>query len=888
MENYAKKLAVEHKISKNSKTKTFPIYKLIKDFDYIGKTYDILNESIGKNVPIPPSGEWILDNYYLIEEQVNTLKKDLSISKYKKLPSIEGTSRIYIIAKEIIKYTDANITEDTIEKFITAYQTKKSISIEELWLLPTMIKISIIEYIKELCEKILTSQLQKFKVESLIERLVKNKPINEQKFKKYKNIIINAEATSYVEYLLYCLKKYGKEGQQYIQILEEEIKKVGTTVSDVVKVEHFDLALKRVSMSNSITSMRHISRLNYNDIFERINAIETILNKDEIYQKLDFDTKNMYRAEIKKLAKRSKTSEVYVANKLIENVENEEHIGHLLLGKRKKEFEKILGIKKIKKEQTILVKTIEYIIAIYIPTILFSILLAKQYFVFALIPISEIFVYLTNKILLKKTKPKILPRLDEIPKEINTFVIVPTLLTSKERVIELIQNIERYYLGNKENNLYFALLGDASETESETMPYDKEIEKTGVEEVDKLNKKYGKEIFFFLYRKRIYNEKQEKWLGYERKRGMIVEFNNLLLKHKQGTFAVNTIGKEVLEKKIKYVITLDADTELIIDSAKKLIGIMEHPLNKPVIKDGIVVEGYGIIQPKVGISINSSTRSLFSKIYAGCGGIDIYSTAESNIYQDIFGEAIFTGKGIYNVEVFQNLLENEIPENTVLSHDLLEGSFLRTGLAENIEVIDGFPSRVNSYMARLQRWTRGDWQIIRWLFKKPLNSLSKYKIFDNLRRSLIDVFLLSLFFCGFYLLPIFIIFFSVILDTIDEIISRIKSSINKEKDNVKIKNKNYLPIISGLKGSLYRCTLELVLLPYKAILLLEGIIITIYRMTISKKHLLEWLTADDAEKILGNDLKSFIKEMTISGLMGFLILETSLIYNPIPVKATFS
>ena len=227
---------------------------------------------------------------------------------------------------------------------------------------------------------------------------------------------------------------------------------------------------------------------------------------------------------------------------------------------------------------------------------------------------------------------------------------------------------------------------------------------------------------------------------------MLTEFNNFLLTGNEGTFFVNTIGRNVLERKIKYVITLDADTELVLESAKKLIGIMEHPLNKPVIEDGIVKSGYGIVQPKVGISIDSATCSIFSKIFAGSGGIDIYSTAESNVYQDVFGEAIFTGKGIYNVEVFQNVLSGEIPENTVLSHDLLEGSYIRCGLASDTLVVDGFPSRVNSYMVRQARWTRGDWQIIRWLFSKKLNILSKYKIFDNLRRSLYEVFLMTLFF----------------------------------------------------------------------------------------------------------------------------------------------
>lgn len=261
-------------------------------------------------------------------------------------------------------------------------------------------------------------------------------------------------------------------------------------------------------------------------------------------------------------------------------------------------------------------------------------------------------------------------------------------------------------------------------------------------------------------------------------------------------------------------------------------------------------------------------------------GIDIYSTAESNVYQDIFGEAIFIGKGIYNVDVFQKLLKNEIPENTVLSHDLLEGSYLRCGLASDVEIIDGFPSRVNSYMTRLARWTRGDWQIIKWLFKGPLNKLSKYKIFDNIRRSLVDIFTLSLFFAGFIYLPLGIIFAPFVIDIIDRI-------FNSATYNKKFNNKNYLPIISGIKGCLYRCTLQLIFLPYRALLLLEAIIITIYRMYFSKKHLLEWLTAADAEKILGKNVGCYVKEMMIGTFVGYILMLSSIIYNNIPIQIAF-
>ncbi len=871
MESFAKKLAINNKVQKKSNEKTFPIIELEENFLKVAKAYDILNESVSLSVDIPPSGEWLLDNYYLIEEQFNSIKNEITLEKYKSLPAINGVSRIFVLAKELVKYTDANITEENLEVFLKAYQSKKSILMEELWIMPTMLKLSLINYISDICEKILDSQLQKFKVESLVERIIKNRSDREQNFIKYRNIKLDTEATAYVEHLMYSLKKLGKDGKNYIETLEEEVKKVGTTINDVVKFEHYDMAIRRVSMANSITSIRNISRYNWQIIFEETNGIEQILQKDFWYENLDYETRNSYREEIQKISKKTKISEKYIASKVVELSKNG-HIGEFLIGDKKCKLYKALGIR-YRENKNVLAK---YLIAIYLPTVIFSILFAKKFFWIALIPLSEFFVSLVNKIVSKNVRPKRLPRVEKIPEDVSTFVVVPTLLNSGDRVRKMIRNLEVYYLGNKIDNLYFALLGDASETLFEKMEYDEEIIKTGIEETKRLNEKYGKEIFFFLYRKRVYNEKQGTWLGYERKRGMLTEFNKFLLTGNQGTFIVNTINKNL---NIKYVITLDADTELIMDSAKKLIGIMEHPLNTPVIENGIVTKGYGIVQPKVGISLESSKASIFAKVFAGSGGIDIYSTAESNVYQDLFGEAIFTGKGIYNVKVFDEVISNEIPENTVLSHDLLEGSYIRCALASDIEVIDGFPSKLNSYMLRQHRWVRGDFQILSWIYKGPLNKLSRYKIFDNLRRSMVSIFTLLLMFCGFYNIALFTLFAPFFIDAVEKVLS-------KRDKNYKVKK--YMPIISGLVGSLYRCTLNLIFLPYNAFIMLKAIVVTLYRMFVSKKHLLEWVTAADAEKMLGSDLLTFAKEMWIVPLCGLILMLVSDAYTmPIAVTLFF-
>lgn len=382
-------------------------------------------------------------------------------------------------------------------------------------------------------------------------------------------------------------------------------------------------------------------------------------------------------------------------------------------------------------------------------------------------------------------------------------------------------------------------------------------------------------------------------MGWERKRGMICQFNSFILTGKD-EFRVNTIKNKL---NIKYVITLDADTNLSLGTAKELIGAMAHILNTPVIdkRKNIVIDGHALIQPRVGVDLVSSRKSLFAKIYAGAGGTDSYTNAISDVYQDNFGEGIFTGKGIYDLELFHKILCDEIPENTVLSHDLLEGSYLRCGLATDILVLDGFPYKYSSYIARNHRWIRGDWQIAKWITNvitirdktkkiNPLNTLSKFKILDNLRRSLITVTVALLLLVSSILkilnLPSAVIAIlalialeaPTILDIINYIIFR--KNVNSEFISA---HKNILKSISGIKASIIRGFLELAVLPSKAYSNLNAIVKTIYRVNISKQNLLEWMTSEEAERQSKNTISAYYKSMWANILFGALLLIVGII-----------
>ena len=923
LEIHLEKIASSHNITQKSQKNTYPIPQMLENFKTIEEVYNLLNEHLKLGINIHPAGEWLLDNFYIIEENIKQIQKELPLNKYTNFVGIangeyKGFARIYVLASEIVAYTDNKIETENLEDYLKSYQSKKTLSMDEIWNIGMFLQIAIIENITEICAKIYSSQIQKYKAENIAERLIENKNKVDTKFKnsnkKLEKEIFQDMRFPFIEYMSYILKRYGKKANAYLNVLEEVIEKLGTTVSEVIKKEHFEIATQKVLMGNSITSIKEIQRINFLEIFEKINGVEELLKKDpaQIYHKMDHKTKEYYRTKIKEISKKTKISEIYIARKILEltqeNFEKEgtnkkSHIGYYLIDKgTNKLYEKLEYT--LKKEKTPQSKTKIYIIIISIISILISIVLsyilniqirnipiAIISFILFLLPASEITIQIIQYILNKTVKPKLIPKMDfsdGIDQDNSCIVVIPTIIKNKEKVAEMMENLERYYLANKSKNLYFTLLGDCSQSKNKEENFDEEVIKEGKKQVQKLNKKYVNEefpIFNFIYRERYWNEKEGCYLGWERKRGLLNQFNEYILNQKN-QFKTNTIQENLKDEKskqilknIKYVITLDADTDLILNSATELVGAMAHILNTPVIDEqkNIVIDGYGIMQPRVGINLDISYKTLFTKIFAGAGGIDSYTNAISDIYQDNFKEGIFTGKGIYNLKVFSQVMKNAIPENTVLSHDLLEGCYLRCGLVSDVMLMDGYPTKYTSFMNRLSRWTRGDWQIIRWLrSKSPLNLLSKFKIFDNLRRSVFELSILigliyinilratyNIDILGIDLLLILIEIIPYILELFNHLIAK------KEGE---AKQKTFTPKISGLKGIFARTIISLGCVPYKAYMCLKAISKTIYRLTITHKNLLEWTTSEEAEKLAKTDLISYYKNMLINVILGIISL----------------
>ncbi len=946
LEEHLEKLASDHILQDTSRKDTYPIPKVKENFAVIEEVYHLLNEHIKLGIPIHPAGEWLLDNFYIIEETYKTILQEMPLNKYKKLLGIasgseKGFARIYVLAYEIVNDTDNHIDYHNVSNLLASYQRKKTLSMEEIWNIGIFMQIALIQKIKEICEKIYFSQMQKYRAENILERFVeKREELKYKNLSEYRAKVKGYGEMKYpfIEYLSYRLKQQGKVAYPFREAFEEQVNKMGTTIEEVIKKEHFDIALKKVSMANCITSMKELLRMDFLSIFEESNSVEEILKQDpaKVYLQMDYRTKEQYRNAIRQMAKKTKIAELYIAQKALElakqekqeEVTKESHIGYYLIAEGKQKLYKILKDKEIK-TMTAKNKIILYLGSIIGITLLLDILcmiviqrqiqiavLTVLLGIFLLFPLQEIVLQIIQYILGKIVKPKPIPKMnfDEgVPEEYTTFIVIPTILKSKEKVQELMKKLEVYYLANKSENLYFALLGDCSSGPNKEEPYDKEVIEEGLKQVERLNKKYQNREeteqktmpkFHFVYRKRYWNGQEECYLGWERKRGLLNQFNDYLLGKKENPFWVNTLEKfykmSLLEtspkRHPKYIITLDADTELVLNTGLELIGSMAHILNKPMLneKRDCVIEGHALMQPRIGITLESANKNYFTKIFAGTGGVDSYTNAISDVYQDNFEEGIFTGKGIYDLEIFSEVLENEIPENTVLSHDLLEGCYLRCGLVSDIVLMDGYPSSYVSFKTRLHRWIRGDFQIIRWMGKtiinhkqrkkeNPLNFLSKYKILDNLVRAMTPIFTLVAFLLlymigiwakdkigGMVAILMVSLLMPTILDTVHNIIYR------KEGQSYQKTFKNRIP---SLLASFYRGMITIMTLPDKAYYSANAIAKTFYRLTVSKKHFLEWITSEDAEKLAKTDLISYYASMLPNIILGAVGVTYSILFR---------
>lgn len=855
------------------------IKKFLNNFEDINEYYNYLVDKTKKKEYVGITNEWLIDNFYLlVEHKTNVVhdKKDISL-RFKNIETI------YNCIKSIVLENNYNISLEVLTNSLKVYQRQHKIyfSYKDISNIKDILLFIYTERLNTLCKEEHSKLIDK----ETIANIIKNHDDKDIELNELlKDGISIPKNRYYIFELNNQLRDLGAKNNRLFKELNELLEEKQISFKELINDEYQRKVENDILIANIFGDLKEFFEFNNEDLFKKVSKTEKMLLEDEIYSKMTPESKVLYREKLLKLAKRKKKTEVECLEELFAQTDRDDyHIGFKLFKINNK-----------------MINVFLYVLTIVLVTGVVSLWLSKYFigirwlgFLILIIPVSQLFVQIINQILTRIVKPQVLPKLDYskgIPKESRTMVVIPTIVSSKEKVKEMFDTLETFYLINKSDNLYFSLLGDVKSGDEEVMPFDKEISEYGIEYAKNLNKKYNKELFYFLYRKRFWNEKENMYLGYERKRGALLQFNNILLNKmdketSEKCFNVNMLQDNNLN--IKYIITLDANNTFVLNTALNLVGAMSHPLNRPILnKEGTkVIKGYGIMQPRPSLDIEATNKSLYSQIFAGIGGFDTYSAIVPNVYQDSFSEGSFIGKGIYDVEVFDKILGNTFPDNLILSHDLLEGNYLRCGFVSDIEFIDDFPAKFLIDTSRQHRWARGDVQIISWLgnkvknhdgekVKNPINLLGKWKIFDNIVRMFLAPMLLVILLCAilFDSVSAFVWIGFVLLEIAIPIIFFLKSVMHREgKEKTTV---YYKDLFFGGKSLLLRSYIVLATLPFYTKLYMDAFFRTMYRLCVSHKNLLNWITAEDAEKLVSNDFKGYIKNFTLNIVLAVLILVT--------------
>ena len=849
---------------------------------------------------VGPAGEWLLDNYHVVQEHIREVHESLPGGYYRELPELAsgplaGYPRIYEHAITLISHTEARINLENVHLFVSAAQSVAPLTIGELWAMPAMLRLGLIESVRRMALRTVQRLDEVESADRWAARLVESSENGSDAFGKvladfvYETPPLNAIFISrFVQQLRLSHGTFAP-----LMWIEEWIADEALNAEEAASQSTQRLAITQLMMANSIVSLRAIARMDWKKFVERESVLEAELLEDPSgdYARMTFQTRDHYRHVVERIAKRTKDDQPTVARRAVELArqglrspdgdERRAHVGYYLIGDGVRELERASGYRSPPRESIhravlahpnvvfvggVVAGTLVALAAVFWLAGPAALAAAGVVTAFAFLPAADIAVNVMNQLVSAFLPPRILPKLElreaGVPPEFRTAVVIPTLFGSVDAVREALENLEVQFLANREAHLHFALLSDFTDAPSETREGDDAIVAAAVAGVRDLNERYSggsEDAFYLFHRARRWNAREGVWMGWERKRGKLAEFNRFLRGEATGAFST-IVGRVEILRRVRYVITLDSDTVLPPDAAPLLIGAIAHPLNRAWYdhRRGRVVRGYGIIQPRVGVSLPSAHRSRFAAVHSGHPGVDPYTTAVSDVYQDLFGEGSFTGKGIYDVDAFEQATSGRFPENTLLSHDLIEGNYARAGLATDITVYDDYPTRYLTYTRRKHRWVRGDWQLLDWLGptvpgangREPnrLSVLSKWKIFDNLRRSTVEIAQLAFFIAGWTILPgspLRWTLLSVLAVAAPWIVSLLLAIVRPPFD--KSWRAYYGAVGRDALTSVQQVGLALTFLPHQAWISADAIVRTLWRVLVSKRHLLEWQTASQTE-----------------------------------------
>jgi cyclic beta-1,2-glucan synthetase len=849
---------------------------------------------------ITPSAEWLLDNHHIVEEQIREIFVDLPATYYRQLPKLAtgpfaGYPRIFGVAWAFVAHTDSHFDAEALRRFLRAYQSVQALTIGELWAVAITLRIVLVENLRRAARRIEMSRAGRVAADALADQVI-------EAARTDGSANIRAElarleraplAAAFAVQLVHRLRDQAPGAGRVMRWLEERLAAQDTNVDRVVQEEHQSQGGTNVTVRNIITSMRRISNVDWADIVESVSLVDIALRSASRFAEMDFATRNLYRDAIEELARGAGKTELEITQAAIETTraappEAPEHDpGYCLIGAGRRAFEAHVEFRVPfeawpRRFNDALGMPGLVAMALVLAAVVLSIPLlamdaaawANRWYVAALVilgslPALDVAIALVNAAVTQEMDAAPLPGLDlkrGIPETLRTLVVVPMLLSDRRTVDELVDRLEVHFLASTEGDLYFALLSDWTDAATEVVDGDDALLEAAAAGIASLNARYAAgdagDRFMLLHRRRIWNEGQQRWMGWERKRGKLHELNRLLRGDPDTTFIAVDGKPPRVPRDVRYVITLDSDTRMPLECAQRLIGKMAHPLNQPRF-DAVrrrVVDGYGVLQPRVIPALPLGQHaSPFQQAFSNASGIDPYAFAVSDVYQDLFGEGSYIGKGIYDVDAFEASLSGRVPENAVLSHDLFEGTFARAGFVSDIELVEEFPSRYDSAAARQHRWVRGDWQLLPWLLRREgagaigrqaarLPRIGRWKMIDNLRRSLVAPATIAALAIGWTLpLRAAAIWTAFVLAT--NALPMLLPTLAGIPKRPEVEWRGHLRAIAAdFRLATDRIGLLLALLAHQAWLMCDAILRTLFRLFVSHRHLLDWITAAQARQ----------------------------------------
>lgn len=916
LELHARTLAAGHALG--ARRGSDPLLGRLGDSErVIARCHELMSRAHAAGLRLTPAAEWLLDNHYLVEEQVDLARRHLPRGYSRQLPRLAGgaragSPRVYDLILELIAHVDGRVDEEALGRYVSAYQAVTHLTMGELWSVPIMLRLALIENLRRVAVRVSWQRAHRDRALAWAQRI--DAPSEQHQ----SALLVLAEmvredpplSPAFVSQFAQALQGRGATTTFVLAWLEQRLAERGHTIEHLVRAESQSQAADQASMANSIASLRLVNATEWRRFVEAHSATEKILREDPagVYGGMDFATRDEYRHVVEATARRLRIDEEAVARTAValcaahhaaDSSGVAGHVGYLLVDDGRRQLERALRGQRSARSFPRLLRALTllfYLVPIAVLSAVGFLLLGVParaapelaWPVLALcaaLAASQCAIATVNWFASLIRRPRALPRMDfehGIPDEARTIAVVPTLLTDPRRIGALVEALELRYLSNRDPNLWFGLLTDFGDAASEEVEGDAAMLELCAGGIEGLNAKYGNGAhgrFFLFHRPRLYNPQEGCWMGRERKRGKLEDFNALLCGDGRERFS-RIVGDTSRLTSIRYVITLDTDTDLPWGAGWRLVGAAAHPLNRPLLDlaGRRLLRGYAILQPRVSISLRSAVQSHYSRLLAGEVGIDPYTQAVSDLYQDLFAESSFIGKGIYDVGAFRQLLDGRFPDNAILSHDLLESCYARAGQCSDVVLLEDAPASYLADASRRHRWMRGDWQIAPWLglsvsdasgrrSSPSIAGLGWWKIFDNLRRAVVAPAYAVLLVLGWVVLPSSLSWTLAVLALLlaPELLAS-ASELCQRPPKLPL-----APHLSAVARSSVRrvakITLWLMFLPFEAVVALDASLRSLWRVLFSHQRMLEWQTAAAVERLAAPGLREILRRMWVGPVL---------------------